>query len=139
MHVPFLEITVEGVSGTFRNPQPQVLSQKDSRYKWEAHCGTNRRAAVEIGGVLWRFPFFKAQRYKWGAHCGTNWRCTACTFQTSCTRWGFLKSAQCESCTGKVARFLHNRSLHKLIIFHLEFWLFQNNGAEVAVGCFHVG
>ena len=32
----------------------------------------------------------KARRYKWGACCGTNWRCTACTFQTRCTGWGFL-------------------------------------------------
>ena len=70
-------------------------------------AGTNgRRTAVQIGGVLhstdWRctaaFPFLrsseasKAQRYKWEAYCGTNWRCTASTFQTSCTGWGFLNS-----------------------------------------------
>ena len=31
------------ISGTFRNPQPLVYYQKHCRYKWEAHCGTNRR------------------------------------------------------------------------------------------------
>ena len=48
----------QGLSGT---PQPQVFSQKYRRYKWEAYCVTNgRRSAVEIGGVLRRFPFSKA-------------------------------------------------------------------------------
>ena len=31
--------------------------------KWEAYCGTNRRRiAVQIGGVLRRFPFSEAQK-----------------------------------------------------------------------------
>ena len=48
-------------SGTFRNPQPLVFSQKYRRHKWEAYCGTNRRRiAVQIGGVLRRFPFSEA-------------------------------------------------------------------------------
>ena len=38
------------------------------------------RHSVTNGGVL-----------RWG---GTNWRCTASTFQTSRTGWGFLNSAQ---------------------------------------------
>ena len=49
------------LSGTFRNPQPLVFSQKHRQYKCEAYCGTNgRRTAVQIGGVLRRFPFSKA-------------------------------------------------------------------------------
>ena len=48
------------LSGTFRNPQPLVVSQKHSRYKWEAYCGTTkRRVAVQIGCVLRRFPLLK--------------------------------------------------------------------------------
>ena len=48
-------------SGTFRNPQPLVFSQKYRRYKWEAYCVTNGgRIAVQIGGVLRRFPFSEA-------------------------------------------------------------------------------
>ena len=36
-------------------------SEMYRRHKWEAHCGTNgRRTAVQIGGVLRRFPFSKA-------------------------------------------------------------------------------
>ena len=50
-------------SGTFRNLQALVFSQKYRRYKWEAYCGTNRiRIAVQIGGVLWRFPFSKVRK-----------------------------------------------------------------------------
>ena len=52
-------------SGTLRNPQPLVFSQKYRRYKWEAYCGTNRRRiAVQIGGVLRRFPIsnFRSQQ-----------------------------------------------------------------------------
>ena len=49
--------------GTLRNPQPLIFSQKYCRYKWEVHCGTDRRhTAVQIGGVLRHFPFFKAQK-----------------------------------------------------------------------------
>ena len=45
----------------FPEPATPVFSQKYRRYKWEAYCGTNwRRIAVQIGGVLRRFPFFKA-------------------------------------------------------------------------------
>ena len=87
------------MSGTFRNPQPLVVSQKYRRYKWEVYCGTNgRRTAVQIGGVLLRFPFSKALKparhsvTNGGAYCGTNWRSTASTFHTSCTGWGFLYS-----------------------------------------------
>ena len=48
-------------SGTFQNPQPLVFSQKYRRYKWEADGGTNGgRIAVQIRGVLRRFPFSKA-------------------------------------------------------------------------------
>ena len=49
-------------SGTLRNPQPLVLSQKFCRYKRDAYCGTNRgrRIAVQLGGVLRDLPFFKA-------------------------------------------------------------------------------
>ena len=48
-------------SGTFRNPQPLVFSQKYCRYNWEVHCGTNRsRTAVQLGGVLRCLPFLKA-------------------------------------------------------------------------------
>ena len=73
-------------SRTFGNPQPLVFSQKYCWYKWKAYCGTNRRrTAVQVGGVLRRFPFLqsleasKAQRYKWGA-------------KTSCTGWGLPTS-----------------------------------------------
>ena len=51
------------LSGSFRNPQPLVFSQKYRRYKWEAYCGTNGRCTAA-------FPFFQsfeaseAQRYK---------------------------------------------------------------------------
>ena len=39
--------------------------------KWEAYCGTNRRrTAAQIGGVLRRFPFFKA--WKPASHSVTN-------------------------------------------------------------------
>ena len=56
-------------SGTFWNPL--LFSQKYRRYKWEAYCGTNgRRTAVQIGGVLRRFPFFKA--WKPARHSVTN-------------------------------------------------------------------
>ena len=81
-------------SGTFRNHQPLVISQKHRRYNWEAYCGTNRRCiAVQIGGLLRRFlspnlTTNEAQRYKWGEYCGTNWRCTASTFQTCCAGCG---------------------------------------------------
>ena len=48
-------------SGTFWNPPPLVFSQKYRRYKWEAYWGTDRRrTAVQIGGVLRRFPFSEA-------------------------------------------------------------------------------
>ena len=61
---------------TFQNPQPLVFSQRHCRYKWEAYCGQiilkRSRTAVQRGGVLWRFPFFK----------------------TLCTGWGFRNSAQ---------------------------------------------
>ena len=50
-------------SGTFRNFQPLVVSQKYCRYKWEAYCGTNKSCtAVQIGGVLQCFLFFKVQK-----------------------------------------------------------------------------
>ena len=71
-------------SGTFRNPQPLAFSQKYCRYKWEAHCGTNKKVvlrhklevycgvslssrlrsqrgtALQMGGVL---------RYKFEVYC----------------------------------------------------------------------
>ena len=59
--VTAVTVFLSAQSGTFRNPQPMVFSQKYRRYKWEAYCGTNgRRTAVQIGGVLRRFPFSKA-------------------------------------------------------------------------------
>ena len=90
-----------GLSGTFRNPQFVVFSQKYCRYKWEAYRVTNRRrTAVQIGGVLRRFPFFQA--WKPARHSVTNGGRTAVQiggvlpvhFQTSCTGCGFLNSAQ---------------------------------------------
>ena len=81
-------------SGTFRNPQPPARHKSNAgtngrrtAVQMEAYCGTS-------GMCIAAFPFLqgleasKAQRYKWGAYCGTNWRCTASTFQTSCTGWG---------------------------------------------------
>ena len=69
--------------GTFRRPQPTVLSQSTAvqmggvlSCRWEVHCSTNGRCTVG-------FPFLqgleatKVQRYKWGAYFRTNWRCTA--------------------------------------------------------------
>ena len=51
------------MSGTFRNPQPLVFSQKHCRLKWEAYCGTTTKCiAAQIGGVSWRLPFFKSQK-----------------------------------------------------------------------------
>ena len=55
------------------------------QYKLEVYCG------VSVS------PKFRSQQgtaLQMGAYCGTNWRCTASTFQTSCTGWGFLRSAQ---------------------------------------------
>ena len=75
----------------FRNvpvtPTPSIFP-KVLPYKWGVYCRTNgRRTAVQMGGVLQGFPFFKAaearkvRRYKWGAYCRTNWRCTAVLFR----------------------------------------------------------
>ena len=71
-----------------RNPNPQHFPKVLS-YNWEAYCCTNRkRTAVEMGGVLLGFPFFKALkpgRYsdtKGGGYCGTNWRCTGSNCST---------------------------------------------------------
>ena len=48
------------ISETFWNPHPLAFSQKYRRYKWEAYCSTNRRRiAVQLGGVLRCFPFFR--------------------------------------------------------------------------------
>ena len=92
---------------TFPEPPTSGISSQISpvqmrgvlRYKWEAYYGTNSNSNSN-----WRciaaFPFLQgleaseARRYKWRAYCGTNWRCTSSTFQTSCTGWGFLNSAQ---------------------------------------------
>ena len=44
------------------DPNPQYFP-KVLRYKWGAYCRTNgRRTAVQMGGVLWGFPFFEAQK-----------------------------------------------------------------------------
>ena len=55
---------VENGHSKFRNfpvtPTPSIFS-KVLPYNWEAYCRTNeRRTAVEMGGVLLGFPFFKA-------------------------------------------------------------------------------
>ena len=64
------------------------------RCKWEAYCGTNGRCTAAFP-YLQGLEASKAQRYKWGGgDCGINWKCTASTFQISCTGWGFLNSAQ---------------------------------------------
>ena len=43
-------------------PTPNTFS-KVLPYKWEAYCRTNRRrTAVQMGGVLLGFPFFKASK-----------------------------------------------------------------------------
>ena len=43
------------------DPNPQYFLSKVLSYKWEAYFRTNgRRTAVQMGGVLLGFPFFKA-------------------------------------------------------------------------------
>ena len=71
------------LSGSFRNPQPLVFSQKYCRYAWEAYCGT-------IGGVLqYRLEVYcgvslssklrsqQGTALQMGGVVGTNWRCIA--------------------------------------------------------------
>ena len=69
------------ISGTFRWPQPSVLSQKychtngrRTPYKWD--CITNRKCTAGLP-FLQGFEARKVQQLKWGAYCRTNWMCTA--------------------------------------------------------------
>ena len=56
---------------------PRMVTLRNFR----TYCRTNgRRTAVQMGGVLSGFPFFKAGRYSninGGGCCRTNWRCIA--------------------------------------------------------------
>ena len=68
----------------------------------EVYCGISFLQSSEAS---------KAQRCKWVAYCGTNWRCTASTFQTSCTGWGFLNSSHTDFRSRKCAINIMGRSL----------------------------
>ena len=93
-------------SGTFRNRQPLVFSQKYCWYKLEAYCGTNGRRIVAF---LFHpsLAASKAQHYKWGACCGTNWRCTAVLFRQVVRVRGLLNVAHgpCSFAFSPVLRF----------------------------------
>ena len=55
------------------DPNPNFLKSTD--VQMEAYCRTNgRRTAIQMGGVLLGFPFFKAQKtllYKLKVYCST--------------------------------------------------------------------
>ena len=83
-------------SGTFRNPQPLVFSQKHRRYKWEAYCGTNGTCIVAFT-FLQSLEASKAQCYKWGRVLRYKLEVYCSTFLTGCTGWGLLKIAHAQS------------------------------------------